>query len=124
MRILKLLVFMLAVLGLAACAPVSPSAPAPAQVVTQVVEKVVTATPKPAATLNTQPVRGGTLNMSLGPDFATLDPFRDFEGREFKPLVYDAPVRISDKGDFEPWLAESWELSKDTNRSRSSCARA
>jgi peptide/nickel transport system substrate-binding protein len=130
MRTLKLLLFVLVALWLVACAPATAPAPAPApeKVVTQVVsvketvvvagtpqvvEKVVTATPRPTATPNTQPQRGGTLNMSLGPDFATLDPYRDFEGREFKPLVFDSPIRFSDKGDFEPWLAESYEMSKD-----------
>ncbi len=126
MRTLKLFVFALALIGLVAC--VAPASPAAEKVVTQVVpvketvvvagtpqvvEKVVTATPKPPATPDTQPRRGGTLNMSLGPDFVTLDPYRDFEGREFKPLVFDSLLRISDKGDFEPWLAESYELSKD-----------
>ena len=79
----------------------------------QVVEKVVTATPKPSATPVTEPQRGGTLNMSLGTDFVDFDPFMDVDGCEFKPIVFEAPVRFSDAGQLEPWLAESYEVSKD-----------
>ena len=82
-------------------------------VVEKVVEKVVTATPEPEEGPPTEPQRGGTLNLSLGTDFVSFDTFLDIDGAEFKPLVFEAPVRISDEGQFEPWLAESYEMSED-----------
>lgn len=60
-----------------------------------------------------QPQPGGTLNLSLGDDFVTFHPFFDVTGNVFKPIVFEAPIRISDQGEFEPWLAESWEVSDD-----------
>jgi peptide/nickel transport system substrate-binding protein len=59
------------------------------------------------------PQYGGTLNLSLGPDFITFHPFFDVSTGQFKPIFFEAPVRISDEGDFEPWLAETWEESAD-----------
>ncbi len=60
-----------------------------------------------------EPQAGGTLNMSLGPDFVTFHPYFDTTNPQFKPIFFEAPIRISDEGDFEPWLAESWEESED-----------
>jgi len=60
-----------------------------------------------------EPQAGGTLNMSLGPDFITFHPYFDESTAQFKPIFFEAPLRISDEGDFEPWLAESWEESED-----------
>ncbi len=76
---------------------------------------VVEVTPEPAQaeSESMEPQPGGTLNMSLGPDFVTFDPFFDVNNRQFKPVFFEAPIRISDNGEFEPWLAESWELSED-----------
>jgi peptide/nickel transport system substrate-binding protein len=62
---------------------------------------------------NAQRKQGGTLNMSLGTDFVNFDPFYDVDGAEVKPLIFEAPIRISDDGKFEPWLAESYEVSQD-----------
>lgn len=62
---------------------------------------------------SSQPQSGGTLNLSLGDDFVTFHPYFDVNGYAFKPIVFEAPLRISDKGEFEPWLAESWEVSED-----------
>jgi peptide/nickel transport system substrate-binding protein len=78
----------------------------------KVVEKevVVTPTPKP---IPTEPQRGGTLYMSFGPDFVTFDPYYDVTNVEFKPMMYDPVVRLSDEGEIEPWLAESFEVSED-----------
>lgn len=61
----------------------------------------------------TGPQSGGTLNMSLGDDFVTFHPYFDVTNSEFKPQFFEAPLRISDEGDFEPWLAESWEQAED-----------
>ncbi|MCP4428482.1 MAG: ABC transporter substrate-binding protein [Chloroflexi bacterium] len=61
----------------------------------------------------TGPVAGGTLTLSLGPDFVTFHPYWDVTNRNFKPTFFDPPIRIGDDGQFEPWLAESWEISDD-----------
>ena len=65
------------------------------------------------AAVSTGPKVGGTLNMSLGDDFVTFHPYFDVTNSDFKPTFFEAPIRISDEGDFEPWLAESWEQSED-----------
>ena len=59
------------------------------------------------------PVIGGTLTMSLGNDFVSFHPFFDINNTEFRPQIYEPVIRISDEGDFEPWLAESWEAAED-----------
>lgn len=75
----------------------------------------VTAVPEEAqpAADSGEPQHGGTLNLSLGPDFITFHPYFDVSTAQFKPIFFEAPIRISDSGDFEPWLAESWEESAD-----------
>ena len=83
------------------------------EVVEKVVEKVVTATPGPAAAEPTEPQYGGTLKISLGPDFVTFHPWWDVTNANFKPTFFEAPIRISDEGTFEPWLAEKWEILDD-----------
>lgn len=60
-----------------------------------------------------EPQPGGTLNLSLGPDFVTFHPYFDVTNPQFKPIFFEAPIRISEEGDFEPWLAESWQESED-----------
>jgi len=83
------------------------------------VEVIVEVTPEaveePQAdeTMAMEPQPGGTLNMSLGEDFITFHPYFDVSTAQFKPIFFEAPIRISDEGDFEPWLAESWEESED-----------
>ncbi len=62
---------------------------------------------------STGPVRGGTLTMSMGDDFVTFHPFYDIQGDDFRPQIFEPVIRISDDGDFEPWLAESWEAADD-----------
>ena len=57
--------------------------------------------------------RGGTLNLSFGDDFDTFHPFFDVTNSQFKPLFFEAPIRIGADATFEPWLAESWEESAD-----------
>lgn len=63
--------------------------------------------------LPTGPIHGGTLRMSLGNDFVTFHPFYEVPNSEFRPQIFEAPIRIGDDGDFEPWLAESWEQAAD-----------
>lgn len=80
---------------------------------TETVEVEVTAVPEAEPEMSTDPQPGGILNLSLGPDFITFHPYFDVSTAQFKPIFYEAPIRISDNGDFEPWLAESWEESAD-----------
>ncbi len=79
--------------------------------VTRVVEVEAEAPAEDA--MPTEPVDGGTLTLSLGPDFVTFHPYWDITNANFKPTFYDPPIRIGDDGQFEPWLAESWEISED-----------
>jgi len=65
------------------------------------------------STVDTENKAGGTLTMSLGHDFVTFHPYFDVTNAIFKPTFYEAPIRIGDDGQFEPWLAESWEESED-----------
>lgn len=93
-----LLLSLLLLLGLvisACAAPASPAAPAGEEAGEAVAQE------------------GGTLNMSLGDDFVTFHPFFDLSTRYFKPIFFDPLIRITMDGDFEPWLAESWEMSDD-----------
>ena len=83
------------------------------KVVTEQVIVEVTPTPEAVMEESTEPQAGGTLNLSLGPDFVTFDPFFDVENMEFKVAFFEAPLRISDEGAFEPWLAESYEVNED-----------
>lgn len=62
---------------------------------------------------DTKPVPGGTLTLSLGPDFVNFHPYWDITNRSFKPTFFDPPIRIGNDGQFEPWLAESWSVSDD-----------
>lgn len=87
---------LLVVLLLAACAPATQTAPA-----------------EGTEGEATGPVTGGTLTMSLGEDFVTFHPFYDVTNIHIKPTFFEAPIRINDDGEFEPWLAESWELAED-----------
>ncbi len=59
------------------------------------------------------PQTGGTLTMSLGEEFVTFHPYFDVTNASFKPTFFEAPMRIGDDGQFEPWLAEAWEESED-----------
>ena len=77
---------------------------------TEIIE--VTAVPE-AEPESMDPQPGGILNLSLGDDFITFHPYFDVSTAQFKPIFFEAPIRISDEGDFEPWLAESWEESED-----------
>ncbi|MHB1006005.1 MAG: ABC transporter substrate-binding protein [Chloroflexota bacterium] len=87
---------------------------APATPVSAVAEAKVSGTPAPNATQgSTQVKRGGTLTMSMASDFTTFDPFFDADNNTFKPVLYDAPLRIADDGKFELWLAESIQESLD-----------
>jgi ABC-type transport system substrate-binding protein len=87
----------LAVLLLAACAAPAAQPGAPAE----------------GEAAATGPQTGGTLNLSFGDDFVTFHPFYDVTNADFKPIFFEAPLRISDEGTFEPWLAESVEPAED-----------
>ena len=81
------------------------------EVIVEVTTEAMEAEAEAEGSMEPQP--GGTLNMSLGPDFITFHPYFDVSTGNFKPIFFEAPLRISDEGDFEPWLAESWEESED-----------
>lgn len=75
------------------------------------------ATPAPGAKATPKPgdiKKGGTLTLSLGPEFPSFDPYYDVDNLEFKPVLFDSILRISDDGTkYEPWLAESWQEGAD-----------
>ncbi len=99
---------------LASCSPAP--APSPTQAPAAPAAKPAGATAAPAAppaTQAAQPKKGGTLNMSLGVDFNTFDPFFDVDLQQFKPMVFDAPLRVGTDGKFELRLAEAYEESAD-----------
>lgn len=60
-----------------------------------------------------EPQSGGTLTMSLGDDFTTFHPFYDVNSRYFKPIFFEPLIRITEDGDFEPWLVEAWAMGED-----------
>jgi len=98
MSLVSILLVLLVVLAAcaSAAAPAAPAAPS-----------------GDAAAAPSGPQAGGTLNLSLGDDFVTFHPFFDVTNADFKPTFFEAPIRIGDNGDFEPWLAESWEQAED-----------
>ena len=98
---------LLAAMLLTACVVQPPAQVAPAD------SGADTAAASDAAMDWMEPQAGGVLNLSLGPDFITFHPYFDVSTSQFKPIFFEAPIRISDEGDFEPWLAESWEESAD-----------
>ncbi len=98
-RTTLLSLLLLVVLLLAACAPATQTAAPAAE--------------GDEAAASSGPRSGGTLNLSLGEDFVTFHPFIDATNIEIKPTFFEAPLRISDEGTFEPWLAESWEQAED-----------
>lgn len=67
----------------------------------------------PAIPTPSGPRRGGSLTLALSEDFTTFHPFFETGARDYEPIFYDPVVRIGDQGNFEPWLAESWEISPD-----------
>jgi len=117
-----LVIFVLVAALLAACGPQpaqgtdskAPAPTAPTAPTNVPAEAKVVGTAAPVATqASTQIKRGGTRNMSMGSDFTTFDPFFDADNNTFKPVLFDAPLRISDDGKFELWLAESMDESAD-----------
>jgi peptide/nickel transport system substrate-binding protein len=120
-KLLLVLVVALSAMVIAACAQAGPLVVEREVVETVVVEKEVVVevtseameAEEAVADASMEPQAGGTLNLSLGPDMVTFHPYLDVSTPQFKPIFFEAPIRISDEGDFEPWLAESWEESED-----------
>ena len=116
------IIAMVVVIAMIASCATPPPQSAPAQQATAA-QKAPEQAPAPAAATKapekaaapaaSQPKSGGTLNLALSSDFDTFDPYFDTSTVEFKAPFFEAPVRISDDGKFEPWLAEKWEVSKD-----------
>ncbi len=110
------IIFLLALVAVVIGACAAPAAQPQVVKETVVVEKEVFVEVTPdssSAEESMEPQYGGTLDLSLGPDFITFHPYFDVSTGQFKPIFFEAPIRISDEGDFEPWLAESWEESED-----------
>lgn len=118
-RLLATLAFLALITGLlTACggqpAPAAESKSAAPPATSVAAEAKVSGTAAPVAAQNPAQVkRGGTLNMSMGTDFTTFDPFYDADNNTFKPVLFDAPLRISDDGKFELWLAEAMDEGAD-----------
>src|SRR5207248_11118984 len=79
------------------------------------------ASPKPSAAAapasgaaGTSAKTGGTLNVAL-PDLGSenLDIILASTNNNILPMVYEPLLRYNEQGDLIPWLAESWEVSKD-----------
>lgn len=68
-----------------------------------------------AATSTTQPITGGTLNLSLIEEPNSLDPASTIEATASSVMayIYDSLVYIGPDRLPHPWLAEKWELSTD-----------
>ncbi len=69
----------------------------------------------PAKGASDTPKRGGTLTMAIRKDLTTLHPFvrTSSTNKSIRELTYEPLVGIDMKGNIQPYLAESWEISKD-----------
>ncbi len=61
------------------------------------------------------PKRGGTLTMAIRKDLTTLHPFvrTSSTNKSIRELMYEPLLGIDMKGNIQPYLAESWKISKD-----------
>ncbi len=100
----QLLLFVVLVLGLAACVPVTPAAPgAPAQPTTQ------------ASSSAAVPAAGGTLSLQLPGDWDSLDPalMKNSNGYQMAFLLYDRLTWLDGQGKPIPAVAKSWTQTAD-----------
>ncbi len=69
----------------------------------------------PAKGASDTPKRGGTLTMAIRKDLTTLNPlFRiSSTNRSIRDLMFEPLLGIDIKGNIKPYLAESWEVSRD-----------
>jgi peptide/nickel transport system substrate-binding protein len=96
---------------LAACGPISPSAPAPGQVQPAATAGAA-AKPAPA-----QPQSGGTLRVVTSSDLSNLNP-HGISPVSFDTMwsVFDPLTRYDNQLKPQPMLAESWDVSTDLKR--------
>jgi peptide/nickel transport system substrate-binding protein len=68
-----------------------------------------------ASTASSTPKTGGTLNISLSGDTASLDPSSSALGyeRQVYQSIYDKLVELDTSGKMVPMLAEKWSISND-----------
>jgi len=69
----------------------------------------------PAKGASDTPKRGGTLTMATRKDLTTLNPLvrTSSTNRSIRDLMFEPLLSIDMKGNIQPHLAESWDVSKD-----------
>jgi peptide/nickel transport system substrate-binding protein len=61
------------------------------------------------------PKRGGTLTLAISKDMALMNPLVNTSSTEarIRELIFEPLLNMDLKGNIQPYLAESWQLSKD-----------
>jgi len=69
----------------------------------------------PAESASDKPKRGGTLTMAIRKDLSLMNPMvrTSSTDKSIRDLVFESLVGIDLKGNIQPNLAESWEISRD-----------
>ena len=69
----------------------------------------------PANSASDKPKRGGTLTMAIRKDLSLMNPLVRTQSTDqsIRELMYDSLLGIDAKGNVQPNLAESWEISTD-----------
>ncbi len=72
----------------------------------------------PVANAADQPKRGGTLTMAIRKDLTTMNPLVTTRStdRSIRDLMFEPLLGIDLKGNIQPYLAESWNISEDGKR--------
>jgi len=72
----------------------------------------------PVTSTADEPKRGGTLTMATRKDLTLMNPLVRTRStdRSIRDLMYEPLVGIDLKGNIQPYLAESWDVSKDGKR--------
>ena len=62
-----------------------------------------------------RPRRGGTLTMAIGKDLILMNPLVGTRSTDqsIRELVFQSLLALDSRGEFQPVLAESWDISKD-----------
>ena len=69
----------------------------------------------PANGASDTPKRGGTLTMAIRKDLTTLHPLirTSSTNRSIRDLMFEPLLGLDSKGNIQPYLAQSWDVSKD-----------
>ncbi len=69
----------------------------------------------PVESASNQPKRGGTLTMAIRKDLVLMNPMVATRStdKSIRELMYDSLLVVDSQGNIRPYLAESWEISKD-----------